>query len=245
MKFQSHTVRPDGKVQMVELPGADSLASWKRAWAVFKTASIMEGIATAAVLDRYEAKFEARCGRYPKSWHICARADIRCRSELWGRERVRLEIFHLAHPELSAFDPAIPWNAVIKSSVECYDFWDEELKEPALAFENQSGRSAPPPPPAVGDDRKPLQRKRPAPDTQTDYRRGDGRYTHSVDGVQICYKYNREAGGCSDAGCTAVPPRAHVCEFCRGQHRAITCKPDWVPPPPGVRPAPKRKGRRT
>lgn len=77
------------------------------------------------------------------------------------------------------------------------------------------------------------------PSTDTPFRRIDGRYTTTVDGVDLCYTWNRNAGGCGQT-CQGTPPRAHACEWCRGEHRAINCPshPGWVPPPKG-----KSKGK--
>jgi hypothetical protein len=62
-------------------------------------------------------------------------------------------------------------------------------------------------------------------------KRGDGRFTKSVNGLQLCFSFNRIKGGCQ-ASCTHN--RAHACEWCRQPHRAIDCPkhPNWVPPAP-------------
>jgi hypothetical protein len=62
-------------------------------------------------------------------------------------------------------------------------------------------------------------------------RRPDGRYVKAENNVEICYRWNRAADGCSTE-CAAQPPRMHVCEWCRGSHRAVACPshPNWKPP---------------
>ena len=47
----------------------------------------------------------------------------------------------------------------------------------------------------------------------------DGRHVR-FEGTQICWDYNRQAGGCSEI-CPMA--RAHVCELCLGKHRALNC----------------------
>ena len=81
MKFTHHMMGPDGLWKTIEMPGADCLNTWRSCWSVFRTASIMVGVAHPATLDRYEQLFVDRCERYPRAWHICARADICCRME--------------------------------------------------------------------------------------------------------------------------------------------------------------------
>ena len=64
-----------------------------------------------------------------------------------------------------------------------------------------------------------------------DQKRMDGGYRFSVEGLEICYAWNRSQEGCG-AACSNVPPRAHVCELCRDPHKAIRCTvhPNWSPP---------------
>jgi hypothetical protein len=53
--------------------------------------------------------------------------------------------------------------------------------------------------------------------------RGDGRYTKTRKGLDLWYAWNRGANGCKAKG--ACPDkRAHACEWCLGQHRAVNCK---------------------
>ena len=49
--------------------------------------------------------------------------------------------------------------------------------------------------------------------------KADGKHVR-YQGSQICWDYNRQAGGCTDICPNA---RAHVCELCLGQHRATSC----------------------
>ena len=85
MKFTSQLWK-DGQWKPVEIPGASSLLAWEESWRIFRTASLMLNLATAATLDRYAAAFKARVHEYPNVWHLAAQADIRCRSEFWIQE---------------------------------------------------------------------------------------------------------------------------------------------------------------
>ena len=255
LKFTAYMMMPGGAMRSLEMPGAESLSTWRECWAVFRTAAIMLSVALAGVLDRYEALFVDRCERYPNAWHICAQADIRCRSEMWVTERWAQEEFHSSHPNLSAFNPAMPWNSVIKSSATDTEFWDRELKEPAQnfsfsRFNNSSGQRsggqfvAPPPPPVqlqgAGRQEQPSKKRKKntyasgAPKGQTnpaeDAKRPDGRYYRDRHGAELCYTYNRSENGCSNGACTSQ--RSHACEWCRQPHRAIACPkhPGWTPP---------------
>lgn len=143
MKFTSHVTTPDGTWRTIELPGADCLDTWRECWSVFKTAAVMCNLAHPATLDRYEQLFTERCKRYPGAWHLCAQADIRCRSECWVDEKRVQEQFHTQFPQLSAYDPAMPWNTVIKKAAGDAEFWDKELDKPALLYMLGRGRTHP------------------------------------------------------------------------------------------------------
>jgi hypothetical protein len=104
---------------------------------------IMANVALPATLDRFESMFVERCRRYPTAWHLCAQADIRARSELIIEERRRQESFHAAYPSMSVFDVAMPWNSVFKSAGSDSEFWERELKEPAMLYMVGHGRAFP------------------------------------------------------------------------------------------------------
>ena len=66
-------------------------------------------------------------------------------------------------------------------------------------------------------------------------RRKDGRYLRTSDDEELCFDWNRHLGGCADV-CVAQPRRAHCCEWCLEDHRAIdeSCPaprrpPGWAP----------------
>ena len=44
---------------------------------------------------------------------------------------------------MSDFDVALPWNSVLKSSAMDSEFWDRELKEPAMLYMVGHGRNFP------------------------------------------------------------------------------------------------------
>ena len=63
----------------------------------------------------------------------------------------------------------------------------------------------------------------------SDTKQSDGRFFRDERGKQICWTWNHSADGCHNP-CSSG--RAHVCEWCRGNHRSINCskKPDgWTP----------------
>ena len=108
------------------------------------------------------------------------------------------------------------------------------------AVARDAGRTQAPPPPQ----RHSEVAQRP---NWADTQRPDGRYLYDVGGTEICFKYSRNANGCTTA-CEARPARAHCCEWCRGPHRSIHCTvhPNWVPDqePREAKGAGKGKGKK-
>jgi hypothetical protein len=241
MKFMSQEFR-DGKWANIELQGASNLHSWEESWRIFRTAAIMLGLATSSTLDRYSLEFRERVREYPNCWHIAAQADIRCRSEWWTLELRKQEAFHAAQPQLSAFNPAQPWNSIIKASSTNTEFWHKEFDKLALNYKLSGGRALPAvpllPEQVMIADGSPKKEKRKA-TMENNAQRKDGRYFKSLNGTEICFDWSRTENGCS-ASCPHH--RAHVCEWCRQPHRTVSCPvhPGWKPADP---PAQKGKGR--
>jgi hypothetical protein len=252
MKFKKWIPNPDGGGRYVEIRGADCLKSWQACWEVFSVAMVMEGAASIATLRRYASEFSQLAETYSARglWGLCAQADIRCRSEQWPQLRRRMEAFHASNPAASTFDPSQPWNSVIRDSVGAAAllFWEEELKDPArltMIDRLNSGGVPPPrtPPPPHFPPLPPLSEVL---RQDEEYRKGQGKGKAALkkakkvalkkkkkredskqgsvaaDGTQVCFAWNRTAKGCVDGRCPNK--RAHVCERCGQQHRAVHCK---------------------
>ena len=143
MRFAQHFRDTSGKWRAVEQPGPPNQEAWRMCWETFAVGAISLKIAKPAVLARYAQKSEERCNRYCRAWHLCVRADDKCRAEFWLSERKRQQRFTEAHPNLSAVDAAMPWNFVIKESADSLEHWLHELQEPALLYAQV--RDDPPP----------------------------------------------------------------------------------------------------
>ena len=139
-------------------------------------------------------------------------------------------------PALSTFDPQQPWNAVIKDSVGqmASEFWDEELKEPCRQFMMKRG------PAKVKEDHgggnpdkevwKPHLKQKgggkgqdkgggKGQDKNKKNQKVNGKFLYTDKGKPLCFDWNN--GKCKDKGCPNS--RAHMCQWCRGQHRASNC----------------------
>jgi hypothetical protein len=220
---------------------------------VYKAACIMLDIATGHTLDRYAAKVRELAVEYPQAWHYLMQSDLIMRSEEWMLEKRKQERAYGIAPQLSEFNPQLPWESVIREAAELDSYWTKQFEKPAGRAELRSMQEVPAFRRGGPDDR---QRDDAGSDIPKGDKRGrdkgsgkgggkkgkanmaekasqrqDGRYFTSVNGTQICFEFARNADGCK---ATCPSKRAHVCEWCRGSHRTIECptKPGWVPEPP-------------
>ena len=80
---------------------------------------IMLGQASAATLDAYEAKIRQYSTEdFPVQWwFLIYLADVRARSEYWDK---LLRVTQLEHAKkaIDGFDPDLPWDYVIRSSID-------------------------------------------------------------------------------------------------------------------------------
>ena len=132
-KFLQWVTDANGGERAIEMAGPRDIEIWMDCWRVFTVAAVMLGIARIGVLEKYAREFRDRARAYPEQWHVCVRADLRCRTEFWADERRRQAQWHILHPNLSEIDPTMPFDAVIKASATDKTFWDTELRDPCIA----------------------------------------------------------------------------------------------------------------
>ena len=211
MRFAQHFQDTTGKWRAVEQVGPPNIEVWRQCWETFTVAAVTLKIARPAALARYAQKFEERCTRYSRAWHLCVRADNRCRAEFWTAERRRQQRFAEAHPDLAAVDATMPWNSVIKESADNVEFWLNELQEPALLY----GQAREDPGPPSRDWVRKGEKGKGKGGQKGDPR--GNRYAVNESDVVICLNFNRET--CRATDCK----RAHQCNICLGPHPAAKC----------------------
>ena len=221
MKLTHHCMGSDGRWATSEQARPACLEQWRACWETFSVAAFMLEIVNAATLKRYAQKFEERCARYPRAWHICVKAEDRCRNEFMAEEMRRQARFHQEHPTISGYDAKAPWNQVFRESALNVEFWLENLQEPAMRYDDTRADVAPSwthqqEAPETG---KGKGQKRQWPEHDQVKRKGlqdkkGGLLQNDAQGREICLKYSRNL--CSDPACG----RAHVCNYCGTPHRA-------------------------
>jgi hypothetical protein len=187
---------------------------------------------------------------YPMAWHLLLEADLIMRSEEWVLEKRKQERAFGIAPQLSSYNAKMPWESVIREAAEMEQFWRQQFEKPANREEQRSMTGAPAFRRGAPEDRQREDADFRPPKREREYKpdkgagkgkekgkdkpmadklqRQDGRYMQSVSGTQICFNYSRQKDGCK-AQCPES--RAHICEWCRGNHRSIECPqhPNWVP----------------
>ena len=237
MKFHATLKSTDGTERIVEIAGPDCLETWEACHAIFKNLCLSCGVAKAATLDNYRARFRERCHESPDQWALAMAADHICRTEQWGRIKGQQQRMYdnLATRALSAFDPAMPWDSAIASSTGDAEFWSRYFDKKALKAMAQGKRNNPVHEQIFtdvgpGKRQKTFQPPRGADDDDwqdPNARRPDGRLWKD-NNLPFCHAFHHE-NGCQPK-CSAG--KSHRCEFCRGTHRSSECgrKPaDWEP----------------
>ena len=178
-------------------------------------------VATPATLSRYARRLEERCLRYPRAWYLAVTADDRCRSEFWPAEMRRQERFHSQFLALSSFQPAMPWESVIKEATTNVEFWAREFQEPALLYMKERADTAPSwttqQPPESSWERGAKRRLNEGDVAADPHRKVEGHFVTDRHGTEICRLYSK--GTCHKETCHYV----HVCAYCRGSHAALGC----------------------
>ena len=230
LKYVQHYMNSEGKWRASEVPGPATVEQWRACWDVFAVAAISLDVISPAVLARYAKRFEERCARYPLSWHVCARAEDRCRSEWMEAERRRQDRFASEHPHMAVFDASKPWNSVFREAADSMEYWNQELQEPAMLYAATRAGQAPSYVHQQGEqaeDQAHLPKRRSkgkGKGGKSGLKAGQGRhpiqtgayYRTNYQGKPICVTFNK--GGCNDK-CS----RAHQCSYCLGPHASTQC----------------------
>jgi hypothetical protein len=265
LKFSVQVREVNGGTRNQEVPGPNCLESWEHTWSVFKAACLMLDVATGHTLDRYAAKIRELASEYPRAWHLLLQADLIMRSEEWVLEKRKQERAFGVAPQLSSYNAKMPWESVIREAAEMEQFWRQQFEKPANREEQRAMTGAPAFRRGAPEDWQQEDADFRPPKWERDYKpdkgkgyggqgkdndkipyneqtvRGDGRHMQSVNGTQICFEWARNEEGCK-AQCPTS--RAHICEWCRGDHRSIECPqhPGWVPDQKGgAKGDPKRR----
>ncbi len=149
LKFLNHILQPDGTFKAVEVPGPPNYDQWLSSWRVFENTLLMFvnkvsdmvsfPIVTQSALEEYKDSFRDMVVNYPEAWHLLVTAEDRCRCEHFPRLRRLWEDKH-AKGQAPDFVVEQPWDFVFRAAARDRDYWDKNVREPAILFRTSSGR---------------------------------------------------------------------------------------------------------
>ena len=137
-------VPEDGAYVNKEIPGPSTFEEWRRGWRVYRYALLVLNVVSAPRLERYYERVYAlhrshgSLGNH-NLWWLIAMAEARMRNERFEHIRRELEEDHLrlqacqrAHD--SMYNPRRPWDSVFFVAANDEEYWNQNVKEPALLF---------------------------------------------------------------------------------------------------------------
>ena len=222
MRFAARMMDTTGAWITKEISGPGSLEAWKEGWLVFETAAYMLNIASLGTLQAYAAHFVERAKRFGELWHVCYEAEARCRSEYLVTEKRRQQAFHVAHPQISAFQVDRPWNSVFAEAGTNLEYWQRELVERAMlqmvarVNEGKQGRGQ-----YEGEAAGKGQRTR----QDKDAANPPAKRARADRSTEYCFNFTRQ-GQCTAWPTPCPDGRLHACESCgaKGYTNAQCCK---------------------
>ena len=122
-KFDSQ-VFVDNELRNRPLTGPSNFDAWLASWKVFRSAMIMQGAASPAILDKYANGIRDLANIHPGSWGIIFVAGELNRFERWENIFEELQDGDDEFRKQAGFKADLPWNTVIKLSTFGVNFQD-------------------------------------------------------------------------------------------------------------------------
>jgi hypothetical protein len=262
LRHRSWIMQEDGSYRPMEVPGPESYVVWNACFKVYEVILLMLRfpadvekstaetlVVTPSAIEAYHEAFGALVREHPECWHLCQRAEDRCRAEHFPR---------LARRISEDKGREATWSEVFKAAAEDDRYWDREVRRPALTFLARGRRGAVPDggEPAEkttdGGSRRKRQRskqrsvgrvpsgryERPASGDKKKFKKAgdkgrsdkkddhprkdrDGRFVTTREGKQICFSFaNGERDACRDPCSRGM---THVCQNCLQPHSNAAC----------------------
>ena len=239
LRHRSWVPQGDGTYQPVEVPGPDSLPTWEACYGVWEvimfmlripgeTPDLQEPVLTPIASEAYYEAFRELAREHPECWHLCCRAEDRCRAEHIPRVGRRL---------LQDLGRQPSWSEVFIAAANDSKFWDQEVRNPALGFLARGNKRGPavedtpsepsvPPPPRPHSQQPPRKKGRGQQQQPKKSPKGpgvhpkkdkQGRYITTREGTEICFRWSQGGEGSCSSPCQHG--RAHVCQRCLQPHR--------------------------
>jgi len=272
MNFQAD-VWVGGQLVKKKLAGPENFETWRKGWRVFRVAAIKLQFSRPGPIDDFEEGVRLLNSTFPRDWGAVFLTVCHCLEERWEQVRAKIEGLLEKGKFQGDFDPERPWEAVFSytayDSGQDSQWWKTHLELPCLTgrsggrartseveggpsavdqIERQASKRA------VDRDDEDSERPAGAGSKRAKKRTShwqkvkdnnaagevkDGRFTKHQ-GVELCFNWNRNANGCTEP---CPSKRQHVCEWCKGPHRAIDDSCPAPKRPEGWRPGSKGNGK--
>jgi hypothetical protein len=199
-------------------------------------------VVTPIAIEAYHEAFSSLAKEHPECWHLCQKAEDRCRAEHFPRLARKIE---------TASGRTATWSQVFTAAAEDDRYWDREVRRPALTFlargKRQNTESADSRPDPRGakkpriDDRqrgredtdkgknggggakgpKNTTSDRNASRSEHPRKNSKGHFITTREGKEVCFKFATGTRGACKDPCEAG--RVHVCMICLQPHANKVC----------------------
>jgi hypothetical protein len=249
LRHRSWILQEDGSYRPMDVPGPESFEVWDACFKVYEVILLMLRfpewpgtedvekdsvlVVTPIAVEAYREAFAALAREHPECWHLCQRAEDRCRAEHFPRLARKLMV-NLGHTPT--------WSQVFIAAAEDDRYWDKEVRRPALQFLARGKRSH-----AEGTAQSPGSQSNIAKKAKKEAGRrregrGDneakgggkgidtrahphkdskGRFQTTREGKDICYRFAIGDRGVCKEPCEKG--RVHVCQHCLQPHANKSC----------------------
>ena len=143
-KFRTYFPLGDGSYLMKDLPGPQSFQQWLVSWRVFKTGAIMLGAVSLASLQLYERAIEKLVMQWPRVWGLICAAEDKARAERLEKLRRKFDADQKAQRQVPLdWDPGHPWTCCFRELALDEEFWNEQVRHPAMSWMVSGSRGSP------------------------------------------------------------------------------------------------------
>jgi hypothetical protein len=246
LRHRSWVMQEDGSYRGMDVPGPESYEVWDACYKVYEVILLMlrfpagekEGdketlVVTPFAIEAYHEAFAALSREHPECWHLCQKAEDRCRAEHFPR---------IARKLRESLNREPSWSEVFVAASEDDRYWDREVRRPALCYlargkrgheghgaEPQEKRNKPNKPNSADKADKNDGKKGKSggkgggkSDQKHPKKDGVGRFTTTREGKPICFKFasDEKGTGCKEP---CENHRMHVCQYCLQPHANRSC----------------------
>ena len=233
LTFSSFRLSDGGQWVKVELPGPSCYDQWLRCYKTWKVCMLLLEAASVEALDDYMDCIKGLDTELGSgAWWLIYQAEVRMRNEVFDRTRRKLEMdaeqWSTVDPRIasliSPFDPAKPWEAVLRRAVLDREHWNREIRDKLASYKHASRSDH-----SLTDDGTAQGARQSS--------QGERRYPWQAPVKEmrsrLCDKFN--SGHCNGDESKCPDKASHACSTCgmrnHGEHACFIKHPELKKPP--------------